>query len=117
MKHRLGLILAALALPVPALAAPKTVATLDRWQVRIDPKDVDAARAHPQAANWLTASVPGSVQQDLIAAHLVPDPYKGANEAPIQWAGLTGWHYRTNLDVTPEMLRRDHHQPHGGPPA
>ena len=62
LKHRLGLILAALALPFPALAAPKTVATLDRWQVRIDPKDAEAMRAHPQAANWLSATVPGSVQ-------------------------------------------------------
>ncbi len=112
LKHRLGLILAALALPLPmaapALAAPKTVATLDRWQVRIDPQDAAAAREHPQAATWLAATVPGSVQQDLIAAKIVPDPYKGANEAPIQWAGLTGWQYRTTLDVTPEMLRRDH---------
>ncbi|MEJ8629221.1 hypothetical protein P0F65_03955 [Sphingomonas sp. I4] len=84
------------------------MATLDRWQVRIDPKDAAAASAHPQAAGWLSATVPGSVQQDLIAAKIVPDPYKGANEAPIQWAGLTGWQYRTSLDVTPEMLRRDH---------
>ena len=102
------LALAAL-IAAPALAAPKTVMPLDHgWQVRIDPTDMAAARQHPDAAAWLSASVPGSVQQDLIAHGIVPDPFVGRNEAQIQWAGLTAWEYRTAIDVTPTLLARDH---------
>ena len=91
-----------------AESAPKVVVPLDRgWQVRIDPSDRDAARAHPQAASWLPAKVPGTIQQDLIAAGIVPDPFLNRNEAAIQWAGLTGWQYRQTVDVTPAMLARD----------
>ncbi len=92
-----------------AVAAPKTVTTLDDgWQVRIDPADAPAAKAHPRAAKWFRATVPGSVQQALIATKQVPDPFKGTNEAAIQWAGLTGWQYRRTLKLTPEQLARDH---------
>jgi beta-mannosidase len=48
------------------------------------------------------------VQQDLIAAGIVPDPFIGRNEAAIQWAGLTAWEYRTTIDVAPALLARDH---------
>lgn len=103
----LGLLAGLVALP--AFAAPKSTIPLDRnWQVRIDPADADAVRQQPRAAGWLSATVPGSVQQDLIAAGIVPDPFKGLNERAIQWVGLTGWEYRTVLEVTPAMLARDH---------
>ncbi|HYC95416.1 MAG TPA: glycoside hydrolase family 2 protein, partial [Sphingomicrobium sp.] len=103
------LFLLALLFATPALAAPKSTLPLDRdWQVRIDPADADAARQHPRAAGWLPATVPGSVQQDLVAAGIVPDPFTGLNERAIQWAGLTGWEYRTAIEVTPALLPRDH---------
>ncbi|HYC96249.1 MAG TPA: glycoside hydrolase family 2 protein, partial [Sphingomicrobium sp.] len=102
------LALAAL-IATPALAAPKTTLSLNQgWQVRIDPADAQAAQEHPRAASWLNATVPGSVQQDLIAAGIVPDPFIGKNEAPIQWAGLTRWEYRTIIEVSPALLPRDH---------
>ncbi|MDR6786825.1 beta-mannosidase [Sphingomonas sp. BE138] len=92
-----------------AVAAPKTVTALDSgWQVRIDPQDAAAARAHPRAATWFAATVTGSVQQALIATKQVPDPFKGTNEAAIQWAGLTGWQYQRTLTLTPAQLARDH---------
>ena len=92
-----------------AVAAPKTVTPLDQdWQVRIDPQDVAAAKAHPRAARWFAATVPGSVQQALIATRQVPDPFKGTNEAAIQWAGLTGWQYQRTLRLTAAQLARDH---------
>lgn len=94
---------------MPALAAPKTSLPLnDGWQVRIDPADGTAIAAHRREAQWLRATVPGSVQQDLIAAKRVPDPYQGTNEGAIQWAGLAGWQYRRTIEVTPAMLARDH---------
>ena len=77
------------------------------WQVRIDPTDA-ATKQHPREAKWLPARVPGSVQQDLIAARRVPDPFLAQNEAAIQWAGLTDWQWRRVIEVTPAMLARDH---------
>ncbi|RZM03548.1 MAG: glycoside hydrolase family 2 protein, partial [Sphingomonas sp.] len=93
----------------PVWAAPRTSVTLDSgWSMRIDPADTAAAKAHPKAARWLRATVPGSAQTDLMAAKIVPDPYKGLNEAKIQWVGLTDWQYRTTLRMTAEQLARDH---------
>jgi beta-mannosidase len=105
------LLLAALLLILPgaAGAAPTSVVQLSAgWQVRIDPNDAAASTAHPRSARWIAARVPGSVQQDLIAAGQVPDPFKGTNEGAIQWVGLTDWQWRTTIDVTPAMLARGH---------
>nr|WP_269141256.1 glycoside hydrolase family 2 protein [Sphingomonas sp. IC-56] len=102
-----------LALPLlsaalPALADPRETLSLDgAWEVRIDPTDA-AAKTRPAEASWFAARVPGSVQQDLIALGRAPDPFKGINQAPIQWAGLTAWQFRKVIDVTPAMLKRDH---------
>ncbi|PSJ40009.1 beta-mannosidase [Sphingomonas deserti] len=99
----------AMLLASSAWAAPLDRISLDgAWEIRVDPRDADAAKAHPREAVWFPARVPGSVQQDLIAAERAPDPFKGINEAPIQWAGLSGWQYRRVIEVSPEMLARDH---------
>ena len=108
MKAHALALLPALFASVAAWAAPRETVSLDgAWEVRIDPAD-DAAKAHPKEAQWFPARVPGSVQQDLIAAGRVPDPFKGINEARIQWAGLTNWQFRRIIEVTPAMLARDH---------
>ncbi|WP_242096298.1 glycoside hydrolase family 2 protein [Sphingomonas sp. CROZ-RG-20F-R02-07] len=97
-----------LAVAAPAVAAPKTVVALDQgWQVRLDPAD-PAVATHPREAQWFAAAVPGSVQQDLIAAGRVPDPYVGRNEGAIQWVGLAGWQWRTTIMVTPALFARRH---------
>lgn len=107
MKWLVALLLALA--PAGAFAAPKAITRLDTgWQVRIAPSDKAAAAAHPRAARWIPATVPGSVQQDLIAAGLVPDPYRGTNEGAIQWAGLTDWEWKRTMKVTPAMLAADH---------
>lgn len=99
---------ASLLVAMPAMAEPKQVTPLDQgWQVRLDPAD-PAVKDHPREAEWFAATVPGSVQQDLIAAGRVPDPYIGRNEAAIQWVGLAGWQWRRTIDVTPAMLARRH---------
>ncbi len=49
------------------------------------------AKDHPEVAGWHTAQVPGVVQTDLLAAHLIPDPSYGDNESRLQWIGLTDW--------------------------
>ena len=65
--HHLGLRLVPLTLALlaltPAYAAPREAVPLDRdWQVRLDPADAAAAKAHPKETRWLPARVPGSVQ-------------------------------------------------------
>jgi beta-mannosidase len=91
-----------------AIAAPRSVMPLNHgWQARLVPEDPEAA-AHRPETRWFGAHVPGSIQQDLIAAHRLPDPFKGTNEAAIQWVGRADWEYRRTLDVTPALLARDH---------
>ncbi|HKD76793.1 MAG TPA: glycoside hydrolase family 2 protein, partial [Ktedonobacterales bacterium] len=50
------------------------------------------------------ARVPGTVQQDLLAAGIIPDPYFDANETQIQWVGEQDWLYRAQFDL-PEGMR------------
>jgi beta-mannosidase len=76
--------------------------------MRIDPADTVAVKAHPKAARWLKASVPGSAQSDLMAAKILPDPYVGLAEAQVQWVGLTDWQYRTTLRADATLLARGH---------
>jgi beta-mannosidase len=85
----------------PARAATRS---LDQgWQVRLAPGD-PAAKAHPRAARWLPAHVPGAVQTDLMAAGLLRDPWKGENERAAQWVGLADWQYRTTLMIDAATL-------------
>ena len=50
----------------------ETVSLDGAWEVRIDPADVEKVTQHPKEAKWFPARVPGSVQQDLIAAGRAP---------------------------------------------
>ncbi|TDD49760.1 glycoside hydrolase family 2 protein [Kribbella antibiotica] len=46
----------------------------------------------------VTATVPGEVHTDLLAAGLIPDPFDGDNESKLAWIGSTDWTYRTTFD-------------------
>ncbi|MCR2801827.1 glycoside hydrolase family 2 protein [Microbacterium sp. zg-Y818] len=50
----------------------------------------------------IPAAVPGTVHTDLLAAGLIPDPYRGANENLLAWIGLVDWTYRTTFAWTPD---------------
>lgn len=94
-------------LAVPASAAPPTSLNLDEgWQIRLVPGQVEA-KEHPQAATWLPARVPGTVQTDLMAAGVVPDPFLADNEGAIQWVGLSDWQYRSRFKVDVATLARE----------
>ncbi|OFY15119.1 MAG: hypothetical protein A2X11_16220 [Bacteroidetes bacterium GWE2_42_24] len=47
---------------------------------------------------WRNAKVPGTVHQDLLAYHLIPDPYIGENEKLVQWVERETWLYRAKFD-------------------
>jgi beta-mannosidase len=72
---------------------------IDRgWTFRLAPGNAQGA-AHPEAASWHAATVPGTVHTDLLANKAIPDPYVGAAEAGLQWIGLADWEYRTTFDA------------------
>jgi beta-mannosidase len=107
MRRAFLLLLAAA--PTALLAAPRETTDLGtHWQFRLAPEDKDAAAAHPKAATWRPATVPGYVQTDLIAQGITPDPFVGLNEATIQWVGRSDWEYRGRIDASPALLARQH---------
>jgi beta-mannosidase len=102
-----GLVMASVAVAQTPPATP-IARTLDAgWQVRLMPGDT-SAKAHERAARWLPATVPGSVQTDLMAAKLLADPWVGEGERAAQWVGLSDWQYRNvfTLDAA-TLARRD----------
>lgn len=109
MRARTSIALLIAAAPVALTAAPRTEIALDTgWSVRLAPEESEAAKAHPRAAKWLPAAVPGTVQTDLIAAKVTPDPFIGRNEATIQWVGRSDWEYRGRIEANAALLARDH---------
>lgn len=50
---------------------------------------------HGEAA--LPAVVPGCVHTDLMAAGVIPDPFRGRNETEVAWVGRREWTYETDL--------------------
>ena len=56
---------------------------------------------------WHTATVPGSVQRDLIKLKVLPNPYFGTNEDSVQWVEDENWDYKKSFQLTEEQLRYD----------
>ncbi len=107
-RFAVAAVLLGLALPGWAASAPLSSQSLDQgWQFRLAPGD-SYTKAHPRAARWRDASVPGTVQTDLLAAGLVADPFVRDNEAAIQWVGLADWRYRSTFKVDRATLVRGH---------
>ena len=96
-------LLALAASATAALAGPVETRSLDQgWSFRLDPADA-AAKAHAAELQWRPATVPGTVQTDLLAAGRIPDPFVGANEAQLQWIGLAAVSY-THLTLPTKRI-------------
>ncbi|MEY9213206.1 glycoside hydrolase family 2 protein [Thermobifida halotolerans] len=68
----------------------------ENWTLRAeDPDEVPVAIG----SSGIPATVPGCVHTDLMAADLIPDPYKGRNETELGWIGRTRWSYTTAFDA------------------
>jgi beta-mannosidase len=48
---------------------------------------------------WLPATVPGTVHQDLLANGRIPDPFQALNENEVQWVGTSEWLYKCAFDL------------------
>lgn len=94
-------------LPQAALAQTTTQTLDSGWRFRLADGD-SHAKEHRDATHWRAATVPGTVQTDLLAVKLLPDPFYRDNEAKAQWVGLSNWQYQATFTVDATTLRRDH---------
>jgi beta-mannosidase len=69
------------------------------WELRERAAGADLPAQLAAAEGWLAATVPGTVQQDLLAAGLIPDPFVGLAENEVQWIGEREWLYRCRFDL------------------
>jgi beta-mannosidase len=68
--------------------------------------------SHPAPDNillWNNATVPGSIQKDLLNLGQIPDPFKLNNEDSIQWVSERDWAYKKEFDVSSEILTKQNH--------
>ncbi len=69
------------------------------WSLTLagDPDSVPEPLVARLTGDGIPATVPGCVHTDLLAADLIPDPYRDANEKQLTWIGRTDWRYRTTF--------------------
>ncbi len=58
-------------------------------------------------AEWMDAIVPGTVQEDLIRAGRLDDPYYRDNEFDAQWVEKKEWEYERTFTVDDAFLNKD----------
>ncbi len=69
----------------------------DGWQFR-----------QARLSNWHSATVPGTVQTDLMACHLLDDPFFRLNERGAQWVDKEDWIYEKHFDLPAVLKERSH---------
>lgn len=74
----------------------KTLQLNDEWQFSQANKE-----------DWHPATVPGSVQRDLIGLKILPDPYFGTNEEKAQWVENENWDFKKSFHLTASDLQYD----------
>ncbi|CAM3512891.1 glycoside hydrolase family 2 protein [Flavobacterium saliperosum] len=58
-------------------------------------------------ANWLPASVPGTVHTDLFNNKVIPDPFSGTNEKQLQWIENEDWEYETTFVLSAKDFKNE----------
>ena len=75
---------------------PTTIQLNNEWQF---------SQTHKN--KWHDATVPGSVQRDLIKLEILPNPYFGTNEDSVQWVEDENWDFKKSFQITAEQLKYD----------
>jgi beta-mannosidase len=57
--------------------------------------------------SWMDAIVPGTVHSDLFRNKIIKHPYYRLNEKKQQWIDKKDWEYKTEFDLSDEILDRD----------
>lgn len=86
MKTAILLFLPFFILPLHSSAQVQTLELSENWTFK---KSGDT--------EWLTAKVPGTVQEDLLRLDKIPNPFFANNEEKIQWIELENWEYQTTF--------------------
>lgn len=73
-----------------------TIPLNDNWQFTQTDKN-----------EWHSATIPGSVQRDLIRLNILPDPYVGTNEKKVQWVENENWDFQKSFQLTAQDLLHD----------
>ncbi|NCA86020.1 MAG: glycoside hydrolase family 2 protein [Clostridia bacterium] len=60
------------------------------------------------SSQWHPATVPGTVHTDLLANHLIDDPFYRLNEKQQQWIDKVDWEYQTSFPLNEDILRKQH---------
>lgn len=55
-------------------------------------------------AEFISASVPGTVHTDLMRHKLIPDPHFGTGEKQVQWIEDKSWEYKTTFTISNQEL-------------
>ncbi len=77
-------------------SSPLTSTEIKNWELRqVGKKD------------WMKATVPGTVHQDLLANGIIKDPFTELNEFDVQWIEKEDWEYRTKFNVTKDILTHE----------
>lgn len=58
---------------------------------------------------WKPATVPGTIQTDLLNLGEIPDPLILNNEDSIQWVSERNWDYKKSFSVSSETLKKQKH--------
>ncbi|MBU4212314.1 MAG: hypothetical protein KKD33_07005, partial [Verrucomicrobia bacterium] len=53
---------------------------------------------------WISATVPGCVQHDLVKAGMINDPYKGLHDLSCEWVMLRDWIYRRKFRIPSALI-------------
>jgi beta-mannosidase len=59
-------------------------------------------------AEWMPATVPGTVHTDLFMNHQIPDPFFGDNENRLQWIDTGDWEYELWFNVNDSAIQNNH---------
>lgn len=70
----------------------------DNWQCKQRTATLSLVDDASNDKGWFPASVPGTVQQALLATNQIPDPFYGRNETLVQWVGESDWMYRCTFN-------------------
>ncbi len=92
MKHSI-LILAIALFCLPAQAHVEKRKLHDGWHFRQGRSEI-----------WHKATVPGTVHTDLMANHIIDDPFFRLNERSVQWIDKEDWMYETWFEPTAAEL-------------
>ena len=62
--------------------------------------------------DWKSATVPGNIFTDLLDHNIIEDPFIKNNEEKVQWVSNKNWEYKTNFQLSDEVLSKENIELH-----